>query len=200
MAEWKLDGHDRTGAGRPWMNLAAQPGFGQRAQMVGDLVRVVARGHNDPPQTVTDLGCGDGALLATLPPWLRCWGYEIGAGDVAHARARGLDVRQADILTGDLDYGDLLIASEVLEHLDDPAGFLRGLPGGRWLIVSSPSLETGDWHNDIHSWAWDMDGYAALLTRAGWEVVAHNDCPGGHNTFAGVTRRQRFQAVLARRP
>jgi trans-aconitate methyltransferase len=199
MAEWKLAGHDRAGPGRPWMDLARQPGFTQRAQMVAQLAEIVARGHNDPPQTVTDLGCGDGALLGMLPSWLTAWGYEIGGGDVAHGRARGLDIRQADILTQDLEYGDLLIASEVLEHLPDPGAFLRGLPD-RWLIVSSPSRETGNWHNDIHSWAWDMPGYRALAEGAGWRVVHHTDCPGGSNTFAGVTGRQRFQAILARRP
>jgi trans-aconitate methyltransferase len=194
------------------MNLEAQPGWQQRSILVARHARWLADGAQlaggtraiglVPVRSVTDLGCGDGALLALLatvmPAGLPMWGYEINAGDVAYARGRGLDVRQASILDPGLEYGDLLIATEVLEHLADPEAFLRGLPG-KLLIVSSPSAETGDWHNPIHAWAWDMAGYSALLQRSGWTVLAHNETDGGPNTFAEVTRQQRFQAILATR-
>lgn len=201
--EWKLFGEVpaeplHTLIDRPWMDLKGQPGFGQRARMVADLVRLCAAlgGH----ATVTDLGCGDGSLLAMMPPHLTCWGYEIGAGDVAHAQAHGRDVRRANIITDapTLDYGDVIIASEVLEHLADPSGFLKGLPD-RLLIASSPSAETGDWHNPIHSWAWDPAGYKALLQRSGYHVFYQAEVSGGTNCFGGVTGPQRFQAIVGAR-
>ena len=111
------------------MQLGGQPGFPQRAGMVTALASLVIA--LAPAITaVTDLGCGDGSMLARLdlPPYIKGWGYELGAGDVEHARSRGLDVRQADILAEPLEYGDLIIASEVLEHLEDPASFLKALP------------------------------------------------------------------------
>ena len=183
---------------RGWMGLEGQPGFAQRAQMVVDMVLQLG-----PAKSITDLGCGDGSLLARLalalsPARIPMWGYDLWAGDLAHGQADGLDVRFADILTDELEYGELIIASEVVEHLADPEGFLRGLPG-QLLIVSSPSAETGDWHNPIHAWAWDLDGYAALVRRAGWMVVRHAECCGGTNTFGGITGAQRFQAILAAR-
>lgn len=193
--EWQLPGEDDISRGRGWMNLTDQPGFAQRAKLVSDLARLLF-GVRPDLGTVTDLGCGDGSLLAMLPR--RAWGYELGAGDVAHALSRELDVRQADILADELEYGDLLIASEVLEHLADPVAFLKGLPD-RLLIVSSPSMETGAWHNPIHSWAWDLPGYRELLERSGWRALYQAECDGGTNTFAGVTGPQRFQAIVGAR-
>lgn len=195
--EWRLPGEDHICTSRPWMDLANQPGFPQRAKMTAELVRLAAALSG--AATVTDLGCGDGSLLAMLPAHLTAWGYEAGAGDVAHARYRGLDVRQADILLDDLEDGELIVASEVLEHLEDPVAFLKSLPHDPPLIASSPSAETGDWHNRIHSWAWDLEGYRDLLERGGYHVLYQTECDGGLNTFGGVTGPQRFQAVVAAR-
>ena len=202
MAGWKLfddvlpEPPDML-ASRGWMDLERQPGFTQRADMVAGLVGLIAALRPDM-RTVTDLGCGDGSMMKRFPSTLKAWGYELGAGDVAEGRARGLDVRQADIIHGDLEYGDLLVASEVLEHLGNPQSFLQLLPD-RLLIVSSPSKETGDWHNAIPAWAWDMDGYRELLETSGWRVLYHTDCDGGWNTFAGVEGPQRFQAAVCAR-
>lgn len=204
MTEWKLFDTEPPEsreylAGRPWMDLESQPGFAQRAEMVVDVVC-----HAGPVKSITDLGCGDGSVLARIrgalgsavPPM---WGYDLGAMDLAYGRAQGLDLGEADITQpADLDYGELAIASEAAEHLADPEGFLRSI-GSRLLIVTSPSAETGEWHNPIHAWAWDMPGYADLVRRSGWTVTRHVECDGGENTFGGVTRRQRFQAILAAR-
>lgn len=202
MAEWKLfDGelpeppeYLKT---RPCMNLEGQPGFPARAQLVVDLARLV---YETRVESISELGCGDGSLLARIAysgVGARCWGYDLGLADIAYGRTRGLDLRYGDIVAGEgIEYGELIIASEVVEHIEDPEGFLRRLPG-RLLIVSSPASETGDWHNRIHAWAWDQEGYAELVTRSGWEVVAHRTCDGGENTFDGVTGRQTFQAILA---
>lgn len=192
--EWRLEGDEPRGPGRPWMDLARQPGFAQRAALVTGLAGLVLELTGGA--TVTDLGCGDGEMLTMLPPHARAWGYEAGAADAAAGQGRGLDVRQADILRDPLDYGDLLIASEVLEHLDDPVAFLKALPE-RHLVASSPSAETGEWHNPIHSWAWDLEGYQNLLERGGWRVLYQAETGGGWNTFGGVTGPQRFQAVVA---
>lgn len=181
---------------RNWMNLRNQPGFLQRADEVVRLVELAFKIYPDS-STITDLGCGDGSLLAMIRlPNDRKWGYEIGRADVQHAFVRGLDVRTADILVDRLNYGDVLVASEVLEHLADPDSFLKNLPP-RPVVFSSPSAETDVWHNEIHAWAWDYEGYGELMRRNGYEIIVHSETYGGMNTFAGVTEHQSFQAVLA---
>jgi len=201
VTEWKL--FDRTPPeppeilpGRGWMNLAGQPGFTQRSAMVVDLVRLVTSLR--PVWGITDLGCGDGSLLSLLAPLGEAWGYDLGAADVAYAQGNGLDARVGDITAGGLELGDLLVATEVVEHLAEPVKFLSSLPTARRvLVLSSPSAETGLWHNEIHAWAWDLDGYRDLVERAGWRVVYQTECDGGPNVFGGVTGPQRFQAVVA---
>jgi len=203
MAEWKLfNGEPPESAeylaGRPWMDLAHQPGFAERSAMVVCLIRFIHALH--PVKSITDLGCGDGALLRLLPPaeatgW-KTWGYDLGPADVAHGQARGQDLRLADITRDDLEYGELVVATEVAEHLENPHKWLASLPR-RMLILSSPSAETDVWHNPIHSWAWDMAGYRDLAEGAGWRVAYHTDCDGGENTFNGVRGVQRFQALVA---
>jgi SAM-dependent methyltransferase len=200
VAEWKLFDREppepeaelRT---RGRMHLTGQPGFGQRTAMVVNLARLVCALR--PVSSITDLGCGDGSLLAQLGPCgVRAWGYDLGADDVAYGRSLGLDLRVGDITGPGLEYGDLLIATEVAEHLADPAAFIRGLRG-RLLILSSPSLETGTWHNPIHAWAWDLEGYRDLVEAAGWRAAYQAECDGGMNIFGGVMASQKFQAILA---
>lgn len=203
MTEWKLFSSQLPEpkeylATREWMDLEHQPGFAQRATMVCDLVR-----EADMAASISELGCGDGALLARLRgirglASVSMWGYDLGQQDLDYGRSRGLDLRFADITRGFLDYGELVIASEVAEHLEDPEAFLRHIPSRR-LIVTSPSAETGEWHNDIHAWAWDVPGYANMVSDADWTIDRHVECDGGQNTFGGVTGPQRFQAIYAYR-
>ena len=204
MAEWKLFDGDPPGytspgffRDHPWVPPAWQAGHAERTVMAADVIRKAVAEHG--PGTLSDLGCGDGSLLDTIRDLpVRAWGYDAGTANVAAAAARGLDVRQADILASEpgLDYGELVTCCEVLEHLASPQSFLAALPG-TLLVLTSPSAESAHWHYEHHAWAWDTTGYAALVTGAGWRVTVHDECDGGMNYHGGETRPQRFQAVLA---
>lgn len=185
-----------------WMDLRNQPGFGEREQLVLDTIRGEYRVKVF--DSLTDLGAGDGSLLADLgflPDTVRRWGYEIGQGDLEYARRMGRPVSSANIVVQleDLELGELVVATEFLEHLADPHQFVSRLAdkGVQRLVVSSPSKETGDWHNEIHAWAWDKPGYRVLLEDAGYRVVLQNERAGGTNTFRGVTGNQSFQVCVA---
>lgn len=179
----------------PWVAPHDQRGHGDRTRMVADLVTNLTA--EEPAASMVDLGCGDGSLLASLAHLgIPMWGYDAGRANVERARSAGLDVRLGDIRGDGLEYGELVVATEVVEHLLDPVAFIAALPGAR-IVLSSPSAETDEWHYEHHAWAWDVDGYRELVERSGWVMHRHVECdaePNGHN---GQVRPQRFQAIAA---
>ena len=147
-----------------------------------------------------DMGAGDGAVLWRLMSQTsgdiagRAWGYEIIKDSVRIAREeRGVDVRRADVVANrvfgadrglgvpGLNWADLVICTEMLEHLADPHAWARTMAvnvhvnaaqnRNGWLIASSPWRETEYRHEANHAWTWDMRGYKEMLTAAGWFVI-----------------------------
>jgi len=86
------------------------------------------------PRTVLDVGCGSGDLLtaplAVSYPEIEVVGVDADAVSLAHATARhgraNLRFLPFNELPGDRRF-DLVIASEVIEHVDAPDEFLCGL-------------------------------------------------------------------------
>lgn len=108
--------------------------------------------HEDP--RVLELACGSGAMSARL----RDHGYtriELVDGDTQQFGLDGLTPRQMDLntqfskaLEGQFD---LIVALEIIEHLDSPRQFLREIrslitPGGT-AIISTPNLS--HWANRV---------------------------------------------------
>lgn len=99
--------------------------------------------------SVLDIGCGSGLFLEMVVAQGAVGrGIELNQDAVAHARAKGLDVRAIDVATANSVWPggyDLVCLFQVLEHVEDPLEFARqawGLvrPGGA-LIVSVPDAE-----------------------------------------------------------
>lgn len=96
--------------------------------------------------TVADIGCGDGSLLRYLARHrdTRGWGADISAAGVSLAVQRGTDAVVGDVtdpaftLPGTFD---VVVISEVLEHIADPEAVLQRLRPhvGRVLIVTLPN-------------------------------------------------------------
>lgn len=123
--------------------------------------------------TAVDLGAGDGGLLSLLGPGITGWGYDLQPTNIAAARGRGVDVSLVDV-TGPIRWGDVVIATELLEHLRDPHGLLaRAVLHGRALVCSAPCGETPEVHYEHHVWAWDQEGFAEMVTGAGWRIIRH---------------------------
>ena len=138
--------------------------------------------------TLVDLGAGDGGLLSLLGPAIKAWGYDLQPTNLAAAQQRGVDVRYGNVLTDDIAWAEIAVATEMLEHLVDPHEYVRRIgEHSKVLICSSPRLETGSNHYEFHTWAWDGDGYRALVEQGGWRVKRHN---GVHA----------FQVIVADRP
>jgi 2-polyprenyl-3-methyl-5-hydroxy-6-metoxy-1,4-benzoquinol methylase len=137
--------------------------------------------HNDSTlKSLVDLGCGDGGLLALFQPLsferdVPMWGYDLQESNVAPAVAeRDVDVRYGDVVAGDIEWGDVAVTTEMLEHLLDPHEFVRRIAQhSRVIVASSPFTETDQSHYEFHVWAWDQAGYIALIEDAGFHVARH---------------------------
>ena len=119
------------------------------------LRRVVREAIRLMPARVLDLGCGDGVVLEHLRrarPGAAATGLDWAGVALRRARQRGLDAVQADATQLPLKPGrfDLVIATEVLEHVADPGAVLcearRMLRPGGCLLLTVPAA---DWHKAL---------------------------------------------------
>jgi SAM-dependent methyltransferase len=109
------------------------------------IVRRVLRRYAPPRAEILDLGCGTGATSAELLPFGGVIGLDVGAAALRHARRRGLAVAQASgerLPVRDAAV-DVVVALDVLEHLDDDRGALaeirRVLRPGGLLLATVPA-------------------------------------------------------------
>ena len=176
MAEWRLQPGIPECTTREWYAARdraphlEQENHCTRLRVTADEVDRVAspRGY----RTVVDLGAGDGGLLSLLPAPYWAWGYDLQPSNIIGAGERGVDVRLADILTDPIEWGQVAVATELLEHLIDPHGLVRTIRDhASALVCSSPWGETPDSHYEHHVWAWDEPGYRAMVEQAGWKVL-----------------------------
>lgn len=156
-------------------------------------------------QTVLDLGCGGGWLLAGLPAAKRI-GVEIGETAATEARKR-LDAVYTDAADIPPVSVDTVISNHALEHMHDPLGelckvFRAVKPGGRIVIVVpaetiSYAYAPGDINN--HLFTWSPMCLGNLLSAAGFAVdrsepYIHKWPPHNYLFWARFGRRT-FDAV-----
>lgn len=137
-----------------WRNYSEtaeqNPAQRYRRQIVGDLLR---RSGCSGAARILDIGSGQGDLALDLHaafPKAQLAGVELSAAGVAEAAAKIPSARflQRDLLDPNADPGALAswaqyaVCAEVLEHLDDPALFLKHtthyLAPGSTLVVTVP--------------------------------------------------------------
>ncbi len=183
------------------------------------------RDHLRREDRAVEFGCGTGRLI-TLP--LRAWGYDVTGVDLddeSIEHGRGL-LREAGLETEALQAVDLkelpgpfdaVIASEILEHLDDDE--LRDslelirerlVPGGR-LLVTTPNgyslfeLENLLWYRTGIDWLYRQTRSRGLGRRLRRLKARHADWSEAPEpmTLADSPHKQRFtwrsiQEILAR--
>lgn len=148
------------------------------------------------PHPISDLGCGDGGLLSLIaePGRAEAWGYDFQPSNAAGWKARGVKARSLDVFGADRGQAMLGLTSvttEVLEHLADPHAAVRWIgQHSRYLVASSPWNETPESHDACHAWAWDQDGYRALIEQGGFEVLRH-ETVGQFQVILGERRDER---------
>ena len=136
--------------------------------------------------SVLDVGCATGALLA----FLRERGWQVAGAEISpsaeYARTkRGIAVKQASLEECHFPGGsfDLVLASHLIEHLNEPASFVREAwrvlrPGAR-LLLTTPNIDGfqarlfgSRWRSAIfdHLYLFSARTLAAMLSAAGFAV------------------------------
>jgi SAM-dependent methyltransferase len=135
----------------PDVPLSSGPDRAQRqARMLAEVLRGVAG-----PAVILDVGCGDGSALAAAKehnPGHRFAGIDWSADALRQAQARRLTVVRGSVdprLPVADGAADVVIMSELIEHLVDPDGAVaevrRALRPGGDLLLSTPNLAA--WYN-----------------------------------------------------
>lgn len=177
-------------------------GYAPRGEPVYSTLAAAFAAHIGPGSRCLDVGCGDGSKSGD---WLTrrgasYLGVDISDTAVELARARGLDVRlisDAGALGVDAESVDVVICTEVFEHLFDTVGASQEIfrvlrPGGK-VIVTVPNVAhwrnradfalLGRWHpggddhsaqapwRDPHIRFFTPSTLAAMLGEAGFQLL-----------------------------
>jgi SAM-dependent methyltransferase len=133
---------------------------------------------------VLDIGCATGALLENLRGWA-CTGVEISPSAEYARRERNLDVRLLPLEENHFPDGafDLVLASHLIEHLNNPAGFVeevyRILSPGSYFLVTTPNISgfqakifKSRWRSAIfdHLYLFSVKTLSRLLAEKGFSI------------------------------
>jgi ArsR family transcriptional regulator len=160
--------------------------FGERSSSIGMLALA------DPTWTVADLGCGTGALTATLAPFVReVIAVDASAPMLAAARRRldgvtNVDIRQGELESLPIERGqvDVVVMSLVLHYIAEPATALgeaaRVLrPDGRLIVVDMMPHDRDEYRQQMgHVWqGFSSEQMIDWLGTAGFRHARYTPLP-----------------------
>jgi SAM-dependent methyltransferase len=177
------------------------------------VLRTLA-GQVVPVRTVAEVGCGAGGVLAEIHdrmPHATLKGFDISPQAIAQARASHRKARLSFDVVGEKgipegSFFDLLLAVDVVEHVEDPFGFLRGLRAHcRHLVAHVPlalSVQTmlrphvlmDSWRKLGHIHCFTEELALATVEASGFSVIRTVITAGG------VDHPRGWKAKLARVP
>lgn len=158
-------------------------------------------GDSSRPETVFEIGCGNGSLLMALRsiwPSASFAGLEPAAVAANHARQAGFAVAQGflESSTGPENAADLVLSVNVMEHTSDPARFLRYFrdrmtASGRGIIICPDGdLPSSELLIFDHLHSFTGAALSRFIVAAGLKLIRQAKAPAG---LAG------FQAAVVER-
>jgi SAM-dependent methyltransferase len=143
--------------------------FGYHNRRMRELIRaLVSQSGIHGGAKVLDYGCADAPYRSELPEGVSYVGTDIAGNtdaDVTLARDGSIPIEDATI--------DLVLSTQVLEHVDDPALYLsecfRVLKPGGSLVLSTHGIIY--YHPDPEDhWRWTRTGLTKILESAGFHI------------------------------
>lgn len=173
--------------------LAANPTWGEedsawKAERIHSLWK---RCGLPVPDSVAEIGCGAGLILATLqekfPGTVSYSGYDIAPAAIEMARKRSnphLSFHREDLLRAERRF-DVLLCIDVFEHVENPFEFLRTIRRLAPIVVFNIPLEMHVAGVLINHQKWTRRQYGHLhfytaavafetLRECGYSVIAHD--------------------------
>jgi SAM-dependent methyltransferase len=133
---------------------------------------------------ILDIGCGTGATAADLKKFGRVIGVDFSPLALERCKRRGLNrliqAKAEEIPLPD-GFADALVATDLIEHLDDDAlalaEFHRVLQPGGWAVISVPAFGfLWSEHDEalMHRRRYVASGLRRVVERAGFEIQTLN--------------------------
>ena len=176
-------------------------GFIYERKIRGDIKRIRSYVDVRRLRSIVDIGCGDAARLfelrKTVPPETECIGLDLRFQPDVLKRAEAANIRLVEGSETDMDNlrdaaHDLMIMSQILEHLRDPVATLERLRSklarNGLLLIETPTRGGldyrlfrgrywGGYHLPRHFHLFTHDSLAQTARQAGYRVVRQGSLP-----------------------
>ena len=150
--------------------------FRGRQKLVLDALRQWL--NLNPQARLLDVGCGTGGTLKFLSDHFDAWGIDSSPLAIDLCHNRGLTQARQLATTELKDQFDVITLLDVIEHIEDDAGFLRDcLPllttGGAALITGPAFPALWSAHDEVnhHKRRYTPETLRAAIERAGFDVM-----------------------------
>jgi len=174
------------------------------------LCRIISCIEGSVSLRILDVGCGDGVIASLIPSHHQFFGIDLALSRVKGCQlalgtsGRDFAVADAQYLPCPEEHFDLVIFSEIIEHLPNPGGALaevgRVLKHGGRVLISTPSAihhlrGIGELYGYQHLQLFSPCSLHDVVTAAGFEVV--NSWYMGADLRLGIWRSPITDKIVA---
>ena len=126
------------------------------------------------PATIWELGCGAADIAGAFSNTHSVHGVDVVpvAKEICAQRFPNLDFRLAKIEDIEPQDSDILILTEVLEHLTDPLKVVGDwMPRAKWSVIGHPLVGAGPDDEPGHRWAYDLADFNNWFSANGHALL-----------------------------